>query len=54
MSYCPKCKKLVDTDKEWERIDDDHIKIKYYCDRCGHHIEEDDEIIKDHIKDWEK
>lgn len=54
MSYCPKCKTLVDTDKEWERIDDGHIKILYFCDRCGTHIAEDDEIRKDRISDWER
>ena len=54
MSYCPNCKTLVDTDKEWERIDDNHIKIKYYCDRCGRHIIEDDYIKEDKIKDWER
>lgn len=54
MSYCPNYKTLVDTDKEWERIDNDHIRIKYYCDRCGRHLEGEDDIQKSRIQDWEK
>ncbi len=54
MSYCPKCKKLVDTYKEWERVDNQHIRIKYFCDNCSTHIEEDDEIRKQGLFDWEK
>lgn len=54
MSYCHNCKKLVDTDKEWQRIDNDHIRIKYYCDRCGCYLEGEDDIQKSKIQDWEK
>ena len=54
MSYCPNCKTLVDTDKEWERIDDEHIRVKFYCDRCGKYLPDEDEIRKNKISDWER
>lgn len=49
MSYCPKCKKLVDTDHYWEEAGNGMIRYYDVCDRCGTEIPDSSYFKKDKV-----
>ena len=38
MSWCPNCKDLVDTYKEWYQDEIGNKIIEHFCDNCGFNI----------------
>ena len=46
MSWCPNCKDLVDTYKEWYQDEEGDIITEYFCEECGYNISHYEDKLK--------
>ena len=46
MSWCPNCKDLVDTYKEWYQDEEGDIITEYFCEKCGYSISHYEDKLK--------